>query len=66
MTTSIEAEIIKIHLAHCTFDEIESQFSVGRPRLVRTIREFHQSGTVREALRIGQPRESQSELIGFI
>jgi transposase len=66
MTTSIEAEIIKMHLAHFTFDEIASQLSVGRTRIARTIREFHQSGIVPEALRIGRPRKSQNELVGFI
>jgi transposase len=65
MTTSIEAEIIKMHLARCTFDAIASQFSVGPARIARTIREFHQSGIVPEALRIGRPRKSQSELVGF-
>jgi transposase len=66
MTTSIEAEIIKMHLAHCSFDEVASQLSVGRIRIARTIREFHQSGIVPEALRIGRPRKSQSELVGFM
>jgi transposase len=66
MTIFIEAEIIKMDLAHCTFDEIARQLSVGRTRIVRIIREFHQSGIIPEALRIGRPRKSQSELVGFI
>jgi transposase len=66
MMTSIETEIIKMHLAHCTFDEIASQLSVGRTRVARTIREFHQSGIVPEDFRIGRPQKSQSELVRFI
>jgi transposase len=66
MTTSIEAKIIKMHLTHCTFNEMVSHLSVGRTRIARTIREFHQSGIVPEALRIGRPRKSQSELVRFI
>jgi transposase len=55
-----------MHLVHCTFDEIASQLSVGRTRIARTIREFHQSGILPEALRIGLPQKSQSELVGFM
>jgi predicted transcriptional regulator len=55
MVTSIETEIIKMRLAHCIFDEIASQLSVERTRIAWTIREFHQSGIVPEALRIGRP-----------
>jgi predicted transcriptional regulator len=66
MATSIEAEIIKMNLAHCTFDEIASQLNVGRARIARTICEFHQYGIVSEALRIGRPGKAQSEFVGFI
>jgi hypothetical protein len=66
MMTSIEGEIIKMHLAHCTFDEIASQLSVARTRVARTIHEFHQSGITPEVLQIGLPRKSQRELVGFI
>jgi transposase len=66
MTNSIEAEIVKMHLAHLTFDEITGQFGVGRSRISRTIRAFHQSGTIPEALRIGRPQKRRRELVGLI
>jgi hypothetical protein len=55
MTNLIEAEIVKMHLAHLTYDKITVQLGVRRSRISRTIRAFHQSGIIPAALRIGRP-----------
>jgi hypothetical protein len=65
MTNSIEAEMIKMHLAHSTYDEIVFQLGVGHSRISGTIRAFHQSGIIPKALRIGRLQKRRSELVGF-
>jgi transposase len=66
MTNSIEAEIVKMHLAHLTSEEITVQLGIGPSRISRTIRAFHQSRIILEALRIGRPQKRRSELVDLI
>jgi hypothetical protein len=41
MTNSIEAEMVKMHLAHLAYDGIKVQLGIGRSRISPTIRAFH-------------------------
>jgi transposase len=66
MTNSTEAETVKMHLAHLTYDDIIFQLGVRRSRVSRTLRAFHQSGIILEALRIGRPQKRRSELVDLI
>jgi transposase len=64
--TSIESNIIALHLTQVSYTEIEGRIHVGQMRISRTSRQFYQFGIVPDALRIGRPRKIQSDLIAFI
>jgi transposase len=63
---STESKIIKMHLAHLSYDEIQTQLGVGRTRISTTIHRFHEFGVIPDAPRIGRPRKWRNDLIAFI
>jgi hypothetical protein len=57
MSTSIEAQIIQLHLRHFTQDQITAALRTGKPRVSRCIRDFWQTGITPKARRIGRLRK---------
>jgi transposase len=66
MTTSVDAQIVELHLRHYTQELIVATLKTGKPRVSRCIREFHQSGVIPSALRIDRPSNRSSDLIAFV
>jgi transposase len=66
MTTPVEAQIIELHLRHYTQDLIVATLKTGKPRVSRCIKEFHRSGVIPGALRIGRPSKRSSDLVAFV
>jgi hypothetical protein len=66
MTTTVEAQIIELHLRHYTQDLIVATLKTGKPRVSRCIKEFHRSEVIPGPLRIGRPRKRSSDLIAFV
>jgi hypothetical protein len=57
MSTSVEAQIIQLHLRHFMKDQITTALRTGKPQVSRCIRDFRQTGIIPEARRIGRPRK---------
>jgi hypothetical protein len=64
--TSIESNIIALHLGHVPYTEIAGRRHIGQTRISRIFRHFHQSGIVPDALCISPLRKMQSDLVVFI
>jgi transposase len=64
--TSIESNTITLHLANVPSTKIAGRLHGAQTRISWTIRQFHQSSIVPDALRIGRSRKMQSDLVAFI
>jgi hypothetical protein len=64
--TSVEQQIIQLQLRHFPQDQIVARLKTGKPRVSSCICEFRRTGIIPEALRIGRPCKSSSELTSFI
>jgi transposase len=66
MDDSLEAKVIELHLRHQTQDEIASVLRTSKSRVSRSVREFHETGLIPTAFRIGRPSKATGILVGYI
>jgi hypothetical protein len=62
----MEAKIVELHLRYHTRDEIKAVLSTNKTTVSRSMRQFHETSLIANALRIGRLSKRTRELAGLV
>jgi hypothetical protein len=66
MNASLEAKIVELYRRRSKQNEITAGLHTNRSCISRSVRHFHETGLIPDALRIGHPSKVTSELTRYI